>query len=110
MERAQDQMGGGDEDAGRLPDHEYRKDESVGGGVMSAGGTAVERGTTQSVPSGEDVTDERGEVTSDRDASDAYDPVATPLDVLDDREEDTGIEDADELDEGQLQTQARPQL
>jgi hypothetical protein len=30
-----------------LPDHEYREseDESVGGGVMTTGGTAVDRGT-----------------------------------------------------------------
>lgn len=110
MERVQDQMGGGDEDAGRLPDHEYREDNTVGGGVMSSGGTAIERGTTQSTASDEDSTAEPGEVTADREAQDAYDPVATPADLFGGRADNDGIDDVDDLDEGKLQGQARPQL
>ena len=29
----------------RLPEHELDRDESIGGGLMSSGGTAVDRGT-----------------------------------------------------------------
>jgi hypothetical protein len=35
----------GDDDQGGLPRHEIDEDETVGGGVMSQGGTAIDRGT-----------------------------------------------------------------
>ncbi len=38
-------FGGDSEDERPLPDHEYDENESVGGGVLGAGGTATDRGT-----------------------------------------------------------------
>jgi hypothetical protein len=34
-----------DDDEDRLPAHEIDEDETVGGGVLSQGGTAIDRGT-----------------------------------------------------------------
>lgn len=34
-----------DDEGDGLPEHEHDDDRSIGGGVMSAGGTAVDRGT-----------------------------------------------------------------
>lgn len=39
---------GGEDDKNRdraLPEHEYDRDDAVGGGVMGSGGTSVDRGT-----------------------------------------------------------------
>jgi hypothetical protein len=101
---------GGDDDENRLPEHEYKEPDTVGGGVMGAGGTAVDRGTSQMEPSDEDSRAEPGEIAADRDAADAYDPVASVGDLFPGRAENSGIDDADEVDEEQIQGPARPQL
>jgi hypothetical protein len=36
---------GGPDDGNSMPAHEIDEDDSVGGGVMSQGGTAIDRGT-----------------------------------------------------------------
>ncbi len=107
MDRLRDILGGGD-DENRLPEHEVDDPNSVGAGVMSSGGTAVDRGTTQLDPSGED--DFAGGAT-DMQRETGRDPDETNVgDLFGGRSENTGLEDSDELDEGGLPPQARPQL
>lgn len=38
-------LGGPDDDDNDMPEHEEDPDDTVGGGVMSEGGTAIDRGT-----------------------------------------------------------------
>jgi hypothetical protein len=109
MDRERDQIGGDDEN--RLPEHEYKDPNTVGAGVMSTGGTAVERGTSQIDPSGEDSRAEPGEIAADTDAADAYAGVATPGDLLRDRDDDAPtLEEIEDVDEGKIPPQAPPQM
>ncbi|MBA2556731.1 MAG: hypothetical protein H0V12_05200 [Chloroflexi bacterium] len=58
-----------------LPEHEMRKDDSVGGGVLAAGGTATQRGPTAArpdVPGQDEVTDEEPELQDRDDVPPAY--------------------------------------
>ena len=93
MDRLRKALGGGDDDENRLPEHEYKDPNTVGGGMTSAGGTAVDRGTSQIDPSSEDSRAEPGEIAADADARDATDATATPGDLFGGRAEDTGLDD-----------------
>ena len=81
VDRLRDLLGGDDDEQNRLPEHEYNDPNTVGAGVMGAGGTAVDRGTGQIDPSNEDdfgggVNDDmnrRSEVNADEvDAGDLF--------------------------------------
>jgi hypothetical protein len=108
MDRLRDVLGGGDDDENRLPEHEYNDPNNVGGGVMSSGGTAVDRGTTQMEPSSED--DFAGG-QSDIQHQTGREPDETRIgDLFGGRAENTGMDDYDEADAGGIPPQARPQL
>lgn len=107
MDRLRDVLGGGD-DENRLPDHEYNDPNTVGAGVMSSGGTAADRGTTQMDPSGEDdFAGGQGDL-QDQTGRDADETKIG--DLFGGRAENTGLDDSGELDEGGMPPQARPQL
>ena len=108
MDRLRDVLGGGDDDENRLPDHEYNDPNSLGGGVMSSGGTATDRGTTQMEPSSEDdfaggQSDLQHQTGRDADETNVGD-------LFGGRADNTGLDDADEVDEDRMPPQARPQL
>ena len=56
-------IGGHGDDEDRLPEHETRDENTVGGGLMSEGGTAVDRGTGTLSGEAQDKGDPEGERT-----------------------------------------------
>ncbi|MEJ7748968.1 MAG: hypothetical protein WKF56_06675 [Candidatus Limnocylindrales bacterium] len=92
---ATDRNMGSDED---LPEHEFRKESSVGGGIMSSGGTAEDLGTgTMSGRGG--PTDESTEMDPP-DAVDLTDFAGLPAAAFDQRTMDAENDQSESDDRG----------